>query len=85
MKIQKWSYVVGFLGLLVITISIIQWKILYNDTSNFLFGFGFGAVIIAFAYLYSVLKNNDEEHQEMVKMIDAFLNWKIKMEEGELI
>ena len=85
MKIQKWSYVVGFLGLLVTFISILQWKILYNDTSNFLFGFGFGSVIISFAYLYSVLKNNDEEHREMSMMQDSFLNWKLEMEEKEQI
>ena len=78
---QKFSLLGYFIGVLIIISSMVRWYWVYYDLSNFFFGICIGFIVIAFSYIYSVLKNNDEEHEEMTKMIDCLLNWKMKIEE----
>ena len=77
MKITNLSKLVGGFGMLVITVSIIQWFFRFPDTSNLLLGGGIGTIFIGFGYLHSWMRNMGEEIEELNEGLDALRTWAV--------
>lgn len=77
MKITNLSKLVGGFGMLVITVSIIQWFFRFPDTSQLLLGCSIGTIFIGFGYLHSWMRNMGEEIEELNKGLDATRTWAV--------
>jgi len=60
MKYPKISYVIGAVGLFVLIISWGQWFFKYQDPSQLFLGTMIALNILAWAYLYSWMKEKDK-------------------------
>lgn len=80
MKTQKFSILLGSLGIFIVF--IFTWKFMINSdfTSMWLVGCGIGSGCLISAYLYSWMREVDKKFQDIEKRIDAFLNWVSKEE-----
>ena len=78
MKIHKISYAIGSVG--IFTIFIYTWKFFIRSdfTSMWMLGSLFGATLLAGAYLYSWMKNIDDNIDKLSLRIDSFGNWFFK-------
>lgn len=76
MKTYRLTYVGIVLAFLIALGSFMQWQIWNNDLSQFIFGFVFAAIVLAFAYVHNVMKHRDESDEELrcdIKAIDQRL------------
>ena len=81
MKTQKLSIALGSMG--IFTILIYTWKffIQSNFTSMWLIGCGVGFGLIFIAYMYSWMKNTDNEINKLNKRLDSFSKWFLENKE----
>lgn len=95
MKINKLSLCGYILGIMIIILTTERWWFRIHDISNFLIFSLSGCFIIAFAYIYTLFKNNEKKFEELNKDMQSFetnfnkiLTWKndleIKKEEEKL-
>jgi len=81
MKTQKLSIGLGSLGIFVIFIFTYKFFIKMDFTSMWLVGLGIGFGCLFCAYMYSWMKNTDNEIDKLNKRLDSFSNWFIKNKE----
>jgi len=60
-KMNKWSIVIGLIGLTIIIASTIRWFFLYPDYSQLTIAVGVGVVFVGFAYIHETIKKIDEQ------------------------
>jgi len=83
MKPKDWPKItvaIIILSLLWILISFFQWGIIHYDLSQLVFGvaIGLGGFYIAYDNWYK--RQNDVRHEELEKMCDNLLNFKLEVE-----
>ncbi|MBU0959171.1 MAG: hypothetical protein KKB31_04455 [Nanoarchaeota archaeon] len=88
MKITKFSLIGYIFGIMVIILTTERWWFRFHDVSTFLIYIMGACFIIAFAYIHQVLKNKDEELEEIKKDLMAIetdfnrlLTWKNNLKE----
>ncbi len=70
-KINKWSILLGVVGIAIIIASTIQWFFLFQDYSQLAIAGGIGVVCLGFAYIYDIMKRYDEQVAEFHGALDA--------------
>jgi len=75
MKIEKFSYLLGAIGIFIIFFFFWKFMIQSDFTSMWLVGCGIGCGLFITAYLYSWMRQVDRMFEEHNKRIDAFVSW----------
>jgi len=75
MKTTNLSKFIGMIGLIISGVSIVQWFLLYPDTSQLALGCGIGITFIGFAYIHTWMRNIAEDINNLGIAQEVLRKW----------